>query len=157
MGFNALSNDGEMTFGENACLGSRIATILETKSYINRGVIDVTGPGVFIGQSLPVDNGNETTFDQNAALDGSKQEPLLAVGTNDTVAAELTIASGSGCTVKFNAGTVKVGALASLTVASLQTGETSGRVADIYNYATLVQKGAVVYRPRGATWSRIYN
>ena len=157
MGFNALSNDGEMTFGENACLGSRIATIRETKSYINRGVIDVTGQGVFIGQSLPVDNGNETTFDQNAALDGSKLEPLLAVGTNDTVAADLTIASGAGCTVKFNAGTVKVGALASLTVASLQTGETSGRVADIFNYATLVQKGAVVYRPRGATWSRIYN
>ena len=157
-GLNALSNYGTLTMASNACLGVK-SGLTETRSYVNCGVIDVTEPDAFIGQSESVARGNITTFDQNAAPEGSEIEPLLAIGTNDTDEAGLTIAAGTTCTVKFNAGTVKVGAKASLMVTSQYVDDSQNLAVEVYNNAdaTIVQKGTVGYRPRGNAWSRFYN
>ena len=155
LGLNALSNNGTLTMASNAYLGIR--GLKETRSYVNCGVIEVTGIDNYIGQGEPIANGNNTTFDQNAAPEGSGLEPLLAVGTNDTDAASLILASGADCTVTFNAGRVKIGAQASLTAACLLNVESKNRAVNIYNYAEVVQKGTVCYRPRGNVWSRFYN
>ena len=159
MGLNALSNYGTLTMASNACLGVK-SGLTETRSYVNCGVIDITEPDAFIGQSESVAKGNNTAFDQNAAPEGSEIEPLLAIGTNDTDEAGLSIAAGTFCTVKFNAGTVKVGAKASLMVTSQYVDDSQNLAVEVYNNAdaTIVQKGTIGYRPHGSgAWSRFYN